>query len=533
MIERIIIKGYRCFRSLDIQPNPGMNIIVGDNESGKSTLLEAIALALTGKANGHAASEEVNPFWFNNEMVADFFAKYGTPEQVEPPTILIELYFGKTDPLQDLRGMVNSQGSTADCPGISMSIAPSNQYKDELADYMRGKPPPVLPVEFYRVEWRDFGDHQLQERPKGLATAFIDSRTIRSTSGVDYYTRQMLSDNLDGKERAKVSVEHRKSKQHFTDNVLQPINQRIAEQSSKLHDLPIGLQMDQSSRSSWETDIVPQVGTIPFAMSGQGRQASIKVALAMSRSTATCRFVLVEEPENHLSYGSLHKLVDRIATLAQPDQQLFVTTHSSFVLNRLGLDRLLLLHGGTATKLTELTSDTVNYFRKLAGYDTLRLVLAHKLALVEGPADCIVLERAYRDVTQRTPTADGVDIVTMGGLTFKRAFELCACLGRPAVGLQDNDGRSVEDVRSEVADFLEEGRRIHLVSDSASGRTLEPQIVRANSDSLLRSVLGRTNKADLETWMTNNKTEAALLIFDASESITFPDYINEAVGLLQ
>jgi predicted ATPase len=46
MIERIIIESYRRFVRLDFEPNRGMNIIVGDNESGKSTLLEAIALAL-------------------------------------------------------------------------------------------------------------------------------------------------------------------------------------------------------------------------------------------------------------------------------------------------------------------------------------------------------------------------------------------------------------------------------------------------------------------------------------------------------
>ena len=57
MIERIIVKGYRCFDRLDLAPNPGMNIIVGDNESGKSTLLEAVSLGLTGKLNGRWARE--------------------------------------------------------------------------------------------------------------------------------------------------------------------------------------------------------------------------------------------------------------------------------------------------------------------------------------------------------------------------------------------------------------------------------------------------------------------------------------------
>lgn len=79
MINRILIKGYRCFEHLDLQPNVGLNIIVGDNESGKSTLLEAIALALTGKINGRWAQEELNPFWFNQPDVARFFELYNTP----------------------------------------------------------------------------------------------------------------------------------------------------------------------------------------------------------------------------------------------------------------------------------------------------------------------------------------------------------------------------------------------------------------------------------------------------------------------
>jgi putative ATP-dependent endonuclease of the OLD family len=128
--------------------------------------------------------------------------------------------------------------------------------------------------------------------------------------------------------------------------------------------------MDQSSRASWETGIVPQVDEIPFAMVGQGQQAAIKVALAMSRTSGTSTFILIEEPENHLSHTSLTRLIARIERLAGDDQQLFVTTHSSFVLNRLGVDKLLLLHGGGTSKLDDLDEDTVAYFRKLAGYDT-------------------------------------------------------------------------------------------------------------------------------------------------------------------
>ena len=76
----------------------------------------------------------------------------------------------------------------------------------------------------------------------------------------------------------------------------------MAKDNAALHSR-IGLQMDQSARSGWEGGVVPQVDEIPFAMAGQGQQAMIKVALAMSR-TAHATFVLIEEPENHLSHTS-------------------------------------------------------------------------------------------------------------------------------------------------------------------------------------------------------------------------------------
>jgi ABC-type cobalamin/Fe3+-siderophores transport system ATPase subunit len=531
MIHRIVIKGYRRFSNLDLSPNPGMNIIVGDNESGKSTLLEAVALALTGKVNGRWAREELNPFWFNSAQVADFFSKYGTSEQVPLPEILTELYLADRDEFQRLRGVHNSQ--QADCPGVLMRIAPADQYTEEFDAYLRGSPPAILPVEFYDVEWKDFGDNIVNQRPKELATSFIDSRTIRSTSGVDYHTREMLSEHLDSKERASIAIAHRTSRQQITDTTLADINKRLAKEHSSLHDRPMGLQMDQSSRASWETGIVPQVDDIPFAMAGQGQQATIKVALAMSRTSGTSTFILIEEPENHLSHTSLTRLISRIEALAGDDQQLFVTTHSSFVLNRLGVDKLLLLDGDRTTNLVGLGEDTARYFRKLAGYDTLRLVLARKLALVEGPSDAIALERAYRDKVGRMPSEDGIDVLSMGGLTFRRALELCACLNRQAVALQDNDGYSPDEVRSTVDHLLAPDKRAMLVSDQAKGKTLEPQICSANDEATLRRLLGLAERADPVTWMTNNKTEWALRLFDADESITFPDYINEAVDLLR
>lgn len=232
MIERIVIEGYRRFERLDVAPAAGLNVIVGDNESGKSTLLEAIGLALTGRVNGRWAVEELNPHWFHRPHVDGYFASAAGHQGSSPPEILIELYLLNLDPVQRLRGVHNS--SSTDCPGVRVQIAPSPEYSEEFFQYMASGPPPIVPVEFYSVEWRDFADQPLMRRPKELATSYIDARTIRSTSGVDFHTREMLAEHLDSSERTAISVAHRRARQVLTDDVLQPINERIAAENAAL-----------------------------------------------------------------------------------------------------------------------------------------------------------------------------------------------------------------------------------------------------------------------------------------------------------
>jgi putative ATP-dependent endonuclease of OLD family len=527
VIKKILIEGYRAFGKLNVCPNSGMNIIVGDNETGKSTLLEGIGLALTGRLNGRWASEELNPFWFHQPNVTAFFDKFGSEEAIPPPEIEIELYLESEEPdVQRMRGVHNSHKE--DCPGIRLHIKPADDYAAEFQAYMDDDCPHVLPTEYYEVVWKDFNDMPIRQRPQVLGVSFIDSRTIRSSTGVDYHTRQILGSFLDTRERAAVAVAHRKARHQITTDALGSVNTQMAQDSGSLHETSIGLAMDQSARASWESGVVPQVAEIPFAMIGQGQQAAIKVALAMRRRADSARFVLIEEPETHLSYSRLQRLIARIEKLRGDEQQIFVTTHSSYVLNRLGIDKLLLLTNASAARITDLSADTVSYFQRLSGYDTLRLVLANKLVLVEGPSDEMIFQRAFKDTFYNEPAEAGIDIVAMSGITFSRAFELCARLNRPVVALQDNDDRQPDEIREDLQVYLSDDRRM-FVGDPSLGTTLEPQLIRANGVDRLKTVLGLRAQDDPATWMPNHKTEAALRILTSTETISFPPYIVEAV----
>lgn len=107
MITQIAIRNYRAFRSLDLQFTPGMNILVGDNDAGKSTVLEAVGLALTLRLRGRALQNELSPFLFNAETTKDYTAALRAGHPVQPPEILIDLFFDKSAPAA-LKGRTTS-----------------------------------------------------------------------------------------------------------------------------------------------------------------------------------------------------------------------------------------------------------------------------------------------------------------------------------------------------------------------------------------------------------------------------------------
>lgn len=531
LITKIKIYGYRIYKNLTLEPNRRLNLVVGANESGKSTLMEAIGLALTGRINGRTASEELNPYWFNTELVEEFVRARAAGERVAWPEIRIELFLENRDELQRLCGAINTDIPTSACPGVTMRVLPNPDYVAEREAWASAASSP-LPIEYYKIDWRSFADEVITSRPKQLATAIIDSRTVRSSTGVDYHMRSILSDGLEPSERAAISVAYRKVKADMSDGTLKSVNTRMAGMQASLHDRPITLAMDQSARTSWEGVVTPHVSNIPFSMSGQGQQAAIKISLAMSRHCDSATFVMIEEPENHLTHTSLATLVSRIESLAGDHQQLFVATHSSFVTNRLGLDSLHLLGGGDPRKLSALRPDTVAYFQKLPGYDTLRMVLAKKIVLVEGPSDEIIFERIFRDLYKKRPMELGIDVLSMRGLSFSRCLELCGLLEKTVAALRDNDGAEPNQLRAPLQQWLANGERELFIGETEHGRTLEPQLINANGEATLRKILDITDKADLETWMSREKTEAALRIAGANQTFNPPKYMLDAAEFI-
>jgi putative ATP-dependent endonuclease of the OLD family len=124
-ISKVIIHNYKYFHgkySIDFQD--GVNVLVGDNETGKSTILEAINLALSGILNGKYLRNELCQYLFNQQSVLEYTASLSQEDKLPPPSICIEVFFANDHPLFEGNG--NSVRTKAS--GVSLKIEFDPEY---------------------------------------------------------------------------------------------------------------------------------------------------------------------------------------------------------------------------------------------------------------------------------------------------------------------------------------------------------------------------------------------------------------------
>ena len=529
-IERVTVKNYRALRSTDVRLSSGLNVVVGDNETGKSTLLEAINLTLRCQINRRPAAYELHPYLFNAGAVAEFVASHNAGVPVPPPEIRIELYFANKPELAELVGSINS-ARTNDVPGVSLTIKLDEvhcleQYNQYVED---GKSVNSLPIEYYCIEWLSFAGNPVSSRSIALRSTLIDPSAISNTYAANKYVLEIVRDYLTKQQAVALALSYRHMKETFlSDARIQSINKDLAEKKGVVSEKTLSVSMDTTTRASWETGVLPHLDDIPLTLVGKGEQNAIKIKLAIE-AQEECDLFLMEEPENHLSHPNLNKLLNHLSAKCE-GKQLIVTTHSSFVLNKLGVDGVMMFNGETGITLSDLADGTKSYFMRVPGHDTLRMILASRAILVEGPSDDLIVQKAFLQTHGCLPIEAGVEVISVS-LSFKRFLDVALKLGLTVSVIRDNDGDPLGK-RALFAEYIDAEHIQICIDDDGEHATLEPQLLKANGLQKLNRMLGKSFDTDdaMLGYMTDNKTDCALKLFEHDEELDTPQYIQNAIA---
>lgn len=540
-IDKVIINNFKCFKgSHEIVLSNGLNIFVGNNGTGKSTILEAIHLALTGIIRGRHIKNDLSQYLFNKDVITEYINSLKSGNATALPKITIEIFYSDDiDP--NCMGNQNSNPTDYNCEGFIFEIAFNEDYQNEYEEVIKQNLINSLPIEYYEVKWKTFARSTITPRNIVIKSAFIDSTQYRYTNYSDIYISNIIKNSLDNTQVIHVSQAHREMKNNFNNDMsVKSINQSIAA-TEILFNKNIALTVDLGTQNAWENSFIIEVDNTPFNFIGKGMQAIIKTELAMrSAEEKNKNIVLVEEPENHLSYTNLNKLIKHIEDNYN-NQQIIISTHNSFVANKLGLHKLNLLANNKILKLNNLSSDTYEYFKKISYYETLRMVVSKKTILVEGPSDELIIQKAYKNKHGKLPIENQVEVISVG-TSFLRFLEIAKILQLKVVVVTDNDGKTTR-LNKKYKDYKNMDNITICYDDAVSESeknmkdfnydTLEPALFRANDKNikLFNSIFKKDFKNDNELliFMKENKTECALAIFESNEILKYPDYINRAI----
>jgi len=417
LLRKVTITRFRCIASLEWSPTEGLNVLVGPPDSGKSTILSAIALLL--------APSVVSPrteFDYRNRDVAQGFC--------------IEALIGGIDPdiFAAERRVLPFFGLTSDGTLIGLPEPPAEPV-------LRVRVSGNADLEAEHEILAPTGDPiafgiGLRKR-LGLVQFSDDSSSARALriSPNSVLGKQFNPADLRGSvQEALASLANELPLSADTKGRIKAI-QTSFEQDGLPSDVELGLASPQGADLLSLVDLVrgnDLKTAIPLALSGSGTRSLISLSL-LTRGLVADAIVLFQEPERGLDPYRQRIAAKKLDTLRQR-RQLFVTTHSPTMLQALAEGTVWRIdRGGSASFLK---GEAV---RNLMKADPEALFAPLPL-ICEGPTECGLSDVLLPHLLGQSLESLGIHVVNGGGNEVAlRLAEALSNAGMTVAVLVDNE----------------------------------------------------------------------------------------------
>jgi predicted ATP-dependent endonuclease of OLD family len=510
-IERIKLLNFKRFQELSIDFDKDFNTIIGDNESGKSTVLLALDLVLSGSRTKieNIGAESL----FNKKCIQEFLKSDKSYDNL--PELYVELYFNAQS-VEDLNGKNNSERK--DCDGLRLSLKVDDNFKKEIDEILQNDET-NFPFEFYRCDFTTFQGSQYNTYKRFTNHIFVDNSRIGNEYAMREYINNMYNNWIEDADKFDHRNQYRKYKNDFNITVLKELNERIG-------DYKFGVKNDV--KSSLQNDLTIYENDVSIENKGKGRQCFIKTEFALGKSKKSIDIVLIEEPENHLSHSNMQLLIGRLSSAK--DRQIFIATHNNLISSRLDLRKVIMLSSTSerCVKLLNLDDDTAKFFMKASDHNVLEFILSEKVVLVEGDAEYMLMSKIFEQTAQMKETECSVAIIAVGGLPFKRYLALARLLSIKTAVIRDNDKNYNKNCIENYNEYTSDLIRVFFDSDN-DRYTFEISIYSDNKE-ICENLFSLSRRSlSVQDYMLGNKTDAAFALLNSTAKLKIPEYIREAI----
>lgn len=543
-IKKIIIKGFKLFENYEMDFNGGTNILIGDNESGKSTILEAIEVVLNKKYSNY--DKYIVREILNRDAVEKF-------EKNKEFSILpkIEIYLflnldNECDNNYDYYGEIKIENNKYEDFGIKFTCKFNDDFRDDLMSaIMDGK----IPYDYYELTWETFQGKPYNSLKKPLKYLAIDNSKTDSSNTYNYYNKHLFLSKYDNFNRLKISNDFRSE----INNLMKKIGADKLDDKSEF-----GID---NKKVILENIITILENNISLENKGKGRENLVKTEIALNKKNEKFDLVSIEEPENHLSHINLRKMLENIKQVNanEEDIQLLVTTHNSLIVNTLNLSNVIWINNKMPLNLRKLYEtdegkNAIKFFEKADNLNLLQFILSPKVILVEGPTEYILMQKAYEEIVDEFLTeeeklkklksnleTDGIEIISCGGVGYNNYLEISKYMNKRIAVLTDNDYITNPNKITEIKEYNNSNTTSQIFTDSdVNNWTWEVCLYNLNKDLLEEKIPLQKNaqyKYECKNIvyngclgkMLNQKTEIAYFLIKENIPLNYPQYFKECI----
>ena len=462
-LARLHVSNYRCLREVAIQFRPGPNVILGENNAGKSAVLNALRLVL-GSGGKRLGIQDFS------RTIRDFS---------EPASVTIQATLrssGDKDTVAD-RAVVATWLTRLESPWEATLTYKFFLPEEETAKFKVELGPTPDAARFWRVTERYldryiarvFGgqlDAQIKAEPEALdkiSCELLDAiRDVNTElfSGGNPLLKRMLLGILDREADAAVKRQSEADFGSAADGLIKSLIQRL--------DLPhlfrliektgagdggvpnLGGRLSEADLLASLKLVIEMAGEhVPATHNGLGYNNLIYISLLLQsletissesnngQNAKVFPVLLIEEPEAHLHPALQYKLLEYIRRRIEDERlnrQVFLTTHSTQITAASELGSVICMQtdpvSGVVARYPGLAfADDANgkvskkYIERYLDATKSNILFSKAILFVEGIAELLLMPVLARYAGYSLEDKH-VALVAVGGLTFKHFLPL-------------------------------------------------------------------------------------------------------------
>ncbi len=441
-IRELKVNNYRCFEHIFMEDISNLVILIGENDTGKSFLLEAVRLLGEKKNMSYLNIEGYEYLCFGAEPSAD-----------QPIKINAVLNLNHEDRKTLQKSSSSSFVSRGDL-SISLEVGINNGFSFYWKTIEGEGLPPLFSNEATYYPKFMTKNGQFKKVSKDGSSVSIDPASVTQT----------IERLLHSKIKFIPAVRDRpaKSEDFFKRDPLIPESTEEIIKSNASETVPASQKkwshynkdMKQFVEGSmrlvgkdlvFDKNIKGEMVPIHPYLKGSGEQMILHLLHEIENTSAD--IVLIEEPENHLHPRLIKKLMKRIKEISeQQGKQFFITTHSPFVIDSGLLSDVWFIwqeEGSTKIKRVTDKKELGSKFFQM-GINPGDFLLSNFILIVEGESDRIFLQGVAGKL-EKNIGEKGITIIDAGGDTkeepnYKLCREVCQNVPLPIRLLLDKGG---------------------------------------------------------------------------------------------